>query len=148
MFDLPRPGIVAGGDCGLVRYLALGVGMRFGRMRSFGSCFSAGRVEFNPRAGELVGKAELSSREEAKGSSPQSSPGREAATAVECAAGSRFTGLASGTRAGQAGGLNCPAIDPPMRCARRFDRCRRQATGRPSRGHFTDLFLFAASIAT
>jgi len=99
-------------------------------------------------SGESVGQAELSSREEAKGSSPQSSPGREAATAVECAAGSRFAGLPSGTRAGQAGGLSCPAIEPPMRCARRFDRCRRQATGRPSRGHFTDLFLFAASIAT
>ena len=112
MFDLPRPGIVAGGDCGLVRYLVLGVGMRFGRMRSFGSCFSAGRVVFNPLPGELVGQAELSSREEAKGSSPQSSPGRETATAVECAAGSRFAGLASGTRAGQAGGLNCPALEP------------------------------------
>jgi hypothetical protein len=95
--------------------------MRFGRMRSFGSCFSAGRVVFNPLAGELVGQAELSSREEAKGSSPQSSPRREAATAVECAADSGFAGLASGTRAGQAVGLSCPAIEPPLRCARRFD---------------------------
>ena len=130
MFDLPRPGIVAGGDCGLVRYLVLGVGMRFGRMRSFGSCFSAGRVEFNPRAGELVGKAELSSREEAKGSSPQSSPGREAATAVECAAGSRFAGLAAGTRARQAGGLSRPAIEPPMpmRLAAAFVAATRQSS--------------------
>ena len=121
VFDLPRPGIVAGGDCGLVRYPLLGVAMRFGRMRSFGSCFCAGRVVFNPLPGELVGQAELSSREEAKGISPQSSPGREAATAVECAAGSRFAGLASGTRAGQAGGLSCPRARTPMRCARRFD---------------------------
>ena len=127
MFDLPRPGIVAGGDCGLVRYLVFGVGMRFGRMRSLGSCFSPGGVIFSPLTGELVGQAELSSREEAKGSSAQSSPGLEAATAVECAAGSRFAGfpgfpgLASGARAGQAGGLSCPAIEPPTRCARRFD---------------------------
>jgi hypothetical protein len=90
-------------------------------MRSFGSCFSAGRVVFNPLPGELVGQTELSSREKAKGSGPQSSPGREAATAVECAADRRFARLAFGTRAGQAGGLSCPAIEPPMRCGRRFD---------------------------